>query len=97
MIGRNLRVLGKTPTFSPAGFLIRAAGITAVFAALHLAGAREHVGFLSGTAGPEGWSRSGSAAFGLGYVFFYFGTVLVAPVLVLAAGLLSVIRRRLDR
>jgi len=26
-----------------------------------------------------------------------FGTVLVAPVLVLAAGLLSVIRRRLDR
>ncbi len=96
MIGKVLRIAWKTPTFTPAGFLIRAVGIAAVFAALHLAGAREHVGFLSGTAGPEGWSRAGSAAFGLAYVFFYFGAVLVAPILVLAAGLLSVIRRRFE-
>jgi hypothetical protein len=65
---------------------IRRAAIGAVialvvgFALLHLAGARAHVGLLSGTL-PASRLDLG---LGLGYVLGWFGVVLVAPIVALA-------------
>jgi len=73
---------------TPRGLLLRAALIALVYGALHVFGARGLVGFLSGT--PVG----GSAAIlvGVSYLLFHFLFVLVAPILILAAGLLAVKR-----
>jgi hypothetical protein len=72
---------------SPAGFLSGAGLLAAAFAGCALAGWREDTTFLSGTVGADGWeaTRNGCAA----YLLAYFGVVLVAPILVLAAGLLA--------
>jgi hypothetical protein len=62
--------------------LVRVAAIgVAVFAVLHLLGARESTSVLSGTS-----PGSGTAAFlGAAYAVAYFGAVVGAPVLVIAA------------
>lgn len=57
-----------------------AIGIAAVFAALHLAGARAHVGLLSGTAP----ASDADVVLGAAYALAWFGAVLVAPIAVLA-------------
>jgi len=80
---------GLTPT----GLLVRAALIGVFFAACHLAGWREHTTFLSGTAASAGGSVNTSALLGVIYMAGYFGFVLLAPILTLAAGLLFAFER----
>ena len=88
----NLTWFRKTfgaPTFSPLGFVVRAFAITAIFGVCHAAGWREHTTFLSGTpASADGGGRS-SEVLGLIYMTAYFGFVLLAPILWLAAGILA--------
>jgi len=78
---------------SPGGLLVRAALITMFFAACHFAGWREHTTFLSGTPASGGGSVITSALLGVVYMAGYFGFVLLAPILVLAAGLLFAFER----
>jgi len=73
--------------FSPRYFLWRALTLGVLFFIVHLAGLRDYTAFLSGTPGEVGAGMRTSALYGTVYIFFYFGAVLVAPTLVLAAGI----------
>jgi hypothetical protein len=57
----------------------RAVIIGGVFVLLHLAGGRDEVGFLSGSYEPS--------LLGAAYALAWFGAVIVAPILVIAAGI----------
>ena len=71
----------STPRAMPFGCLALSVLIVLAFLVAHLAGLREHVGLLSGSApGSEA-----TATLGLLYVLSWFSAVLVAPVLALAA------------
>ena len=78
---------------SPAGFLRRAMFISAVFLVVHLTGLREYTSVLNGTTGPEAADWALSTFFGVTYVIIYLTFVVLAPVLVLAAGLLAIWNR----
>ena len=74
--------------FSSRGFAARAALIALVYGVLHLMGLREYTSILSGTA-PTGDPNDYLAmALGVAYVLVHLAFVLIAPVLVLAAGIL---------
>jgi phosphotransferase system glucose/maltose/N-acetylglucosamine-specific IIC component len=70
---------------SPRGFLVRALLIALAFGVVHALGWREETRFLSGT--------PASLRLGVFYLFFYFAFVLVAPTLVLGAGIFAVLER----
>jgi hypothetical protein len=57
----------------------RALIIAGAFALLHVAGGRDEVGFLSGSYEPS--------LLGALYTLAWFGTVIVVPILVIAAGI----------
>src|SRR5262249_1155975 len=80
---------GHTERPGPPVFVAPAIFLAAVFVALHLIGAREHVSILSGTAP----SSHLAAAAGLLYVAAWFCAVVVAPVLAIAAGLFGIAAR----
>ena len=82
---------------TPGGFLVRAALVAVFFAACHFAGWREHTTFLSGTPASAGGSANTSVVLGVVYMAGYFGFVLLAPILVLAAGLLFAFERLASR
>ncbi len=79
--------------FSPQRFVLRAAIIAVGFALCHLLGWREHTTFLTGTSSAAGTGLNTSAALGTIYMVAYFGFVLLAPILLLAAGILFVWER----
>ncbi len=78
---------------SPRGFLLRSALVAAVFFVLHAAGCRDFTGFFSG--GRTATGAAGDVQMGLGilYALSYYSFVALAPVLVLAAGILAVLER----
>ncbi len=72
------------------GVVIRRAVILiAAFALLHLLGARDSMGFLSGTV-PAG---QGVPLLGACYLLAWFGVVVVAPILLVAAMISAVYGR----
>src|SRR4051794_32672240 len=79
-------------TLSPVGFLFLAGLIAMIFAISHGLGWREHTTVLSGTL----TSASGNAEMtifrGMFYLLSYFGFVLLTPILILAAGIWSLLR-----
>ena len=75
--------------FSPRYFLMRALALGLFFLIAHLAGLREYTTFLSGTTGSPEMSLRLSAFYGMLYVTLYLGCVVVAPILILSAGLLT--------
>jgi len=82
---------------SPGGLLIRALVIGVVFLVCHALGWREHTTFLSGTAKSAETGFGVSTLLGVLYLVAYFGVVLVAPILVLAALFLAGARRLRER
>jgi hypothetical protein len=87
----------RAPVFSSRGFAARAALIALVYTLLHLAGLREYASILSGTA-PTGDPNDYLAmALGVVYVLVHLAFFLVAPVLVLAAGILRGLEHVLAR
>jgi hypothetical protein len=84
----------RAPFFSPAGFLVRAASLAAVYGLLHLFGLRDYATVLSGGLPAADSSPSLAAFLGLAYVLAYFGWVIAVPVLVLASGVLAALERR---
>jgi len=73
--------------------LQRAAVISGLFVAVHLAGLREFTGVLNGTIGSLALGWKLSAFLAVIYIVFYLAFVILVPVLVLAAGILTVGRR----
>ena len=84
----RLRELFGHGMLSPKGFLLRAFYLALFFAVCHVAGLREHMTFISGTAASLDGRASNSAVLGVIYLCAYFGGVLAAPVLTLAAAIL---------
>ena len=71
------------------GLIRRAVVLIAALAVLHLGGARACTSVLSGTSPVAGgWSVPAALA-GAAYIVAYLGTVVIAPILLIAAGLLA--------
>lgn len=75
---------------SPGGFLLSAVLLAGVFLVCHLAGWRQNMSFLCGTP-PTGQEEDLPILFGLLYALSYFAAVLIAPVLLLAAGIFALL------
>ena len=84
-------LLAPSDWFSPGYFLSRALVIGVAYLIFTVAGLGDYTTFISGTV--EGASATGSALLGLLYLMTYFAFVLLAPILVIAAGLLALTRR----
>jgi hypothetical protein len=66
----------------------------ALFLLIHLAGLREYTAFLSGTPGAVGTGMRLSVFYGTVYILLYLGAVVLVPIMVIAAGILAIWRRR---
>lgn len=71
----------------PLVLLAHALVFVAALGLLHVAGARDAVSILTGTAPADHAATVLNTFLGLGYVLAWFASVVVAPILVLAAGL----------
>jgi len=81
-------ILRRSRLLSPRGLLLRALVLLAVFALLHLAGARDYTSIFSGTS-PTGDPPGGAASLlGLLYAGFYLGSLVLAPIMILGAALM---------
>jgi hypothetical protein len=79
--------------FSPKGFLLRAAGLTAMFLVVHALGWRQYTSILCGMS-PTGRPADPRATlFGAAYAGLYLVSVTLVPVLVLAAAIFFVLLR----
>jgi hypothetical protein len=90
---RRLALFRRAEFLSPRDLLHRALGISVLFLLAHLAGLREFTSVLNGTVGSvaAGWKVSGFLA--LIYILLYLAFVILVPVLVLAALILTVWQR----
>lgn len=70
----------RSPFASPAGLLVRAGFLSAIYLILHVAGARSYVSALSGTGNGRALDF-----LGLIYAVVYVAFIFVVPVLILAA------------
>lgn len=93
---KRIRSLLRADTFTPPGLCVWAGATTVAFALVHLAGWREQVTVLSGTL-PPGSSFVTVQFKAAIYLAAYFGTVVGAPILLLAAALLKAWSRSLSR
>lgn len=78
--------------------LVRSAVLISIlFALVSLAGLREYASVPRGTAGSIRWGGEISAFLGFAYLFVYPGFVVLAPSLLIAAGLLWLWERLFER
>jgi len=83
--------------FSPGSFVLCAAIFAVVYLVLHLLGWRESTSIFCGTL-PEGRNAQVLQSFqAVMYVLFHMATVVVAPILVLAAGVFEMVVIRARR
>ena len=83
--------------FTPKYFLLRAMMLAVLFFLAHVAGLQEYTTFLSGTPDSSGASLETSAFWGTGYLVLYLGIVVAVPILLLAATLLWIAGRLMQR
>jgi hypothetical protein len=90
---QKLAIFRRAEFLSARDLLQRALGISGLFLLAHLAGLREFTSVLNGTVGSlaAGWKLSSFLA--LVYILLYLAFVILVPVLVLAALILAVWRR----
>jgi membrane protein implicated in regulation of membrane protease activity len=90
---QRLGLFRRAEFLSPKDLLQRAGAISVLFLVAHLAGLREFTSVLNGTIGSvaAGWKLSGFLA--LIYILLYLAFVILVPVLVLTAMILTVWRR----
>lgn len=75
--------------FSPKDFVRHAVLILVLFAMVHVCGLREYTSIISGTMASPTLGPEVCAILGMGYMALYFGAVGLAPILLIAAGLLA--------
>ena len=83
----------KSPTFSPAGFLVWAGAIALVYIVCQVLGLREYASVISGTSPTGDMTDTFSLATGMFYVLIHFGFVLGAPILIAGSGIMAVLCR----
>ena len=90
---QRLGLFRRAEFLSPKYLLQRAGANSVLFLVAHLAGLREFTSVLNGTIGSvaAGWKLSGFLA--LIYILLYLAFVILVPVLVLTAMILTVWRR----
>ena len=88
-----MKKLLRAELFSPEYFLLRAAALVVLFLIVHLAGLREYTAFLSGTAAAPEIGMRWSSFYGMVYILCYLGFVVLAPILVIASGLVALWRK----
>lgn len=76
--------------FSPKDFVRHAVLIVALFGVAHILGLREYTAMISGTMASPSLGAEGCTLLAIIYMLLYFGTVVFAPILLIAAGLLLV-------
>jgi len=92
-LGSTIRRIRSMKWLSPGSFILCALAFTVVFVVLHLAGLRVYTSILSGTL-PAGWGAQVWNGFlAMLYVLFYMMTVIVTPILVIAAVIFHVINK----
>ena len=91
--GKKLTIFQRAEFLSAKDMVQRAAGISGLFLLVHLAGFREYTGVLNGTIGSLGLGWKLSTFLAAVYIMLYLAFVIVVPVLVLAAGILTVWQR----
>jgi hypothetical protein len=77
----------RLPAFTPLWLMVRAALIVVVYLVVHWAGWRDYARFLSGTTTVSGEFNIPYAVVGVFYIACHFAFVLLAPVLLLTAGM----------
>jgi len=85
----RLRTLLRAEFLSPKDLVRHAGSIGMLYAVAHLAGLREFTAIISGTVASPALGAGPCALLGVGYMALHFGTVVLAPVLLIAAGLLK--------
>lgn len=78
---------------SPKDFLRHVILSLLVFGILHLLGWREYASFLNGTTGSLDVNPETAALLGILYVLAYLATIVVAPILLIAAAIQYSFRR----
>jgi hypothetical protein len=81
--------------FSPSGFFIAAFNISFLFFVFHVLGFRHYVSLLSGTIPVDNLHLRIQIVIASGYILLYFATVILVPILIIAAGILSLIKRKI--
>jgi hypothetical protein len=94
---KRFALLQRADFMSPRDMVQRAFAISGLYLLVHLAGFREYTGILNGTIGSIdlGWKLSGFLA-GV-YILLYLAFVLLVPVLLMAAAILTVEQRIMKR
>ncbi len=80
--------------FTPRGWAVRASLIITVFVVLHLLGWRTDTKIISGTSPLKDFASKLAAARGVIYGLAYFGAVVLAPILLIAAGIARLLPMR---
>lgn len=93
LLGKKSTIFRRAEFLSARDMIQRAAAISGLFLAVHLAGFQEFTGILNGTIGSLalGWELSAILAFF--YIVLYLAFIILVPVLVLAAAILMVWQR----
>ena len=76
--------------FSPKDFVRHAILIVLVFALIHTIGLRDYTSVLNGTTGSVEMDPDNAALLGIVYILFYLAAILLAPILLTAAGFIAV-------
>ena len=76
--------------FSPMDFVRHAVLIVALFVIAHLCGLREFTAMISGTMASATLGPEICTLLAIVYMLFYFGAVVLAPILMIAAALLYI-------
>jgi hypothetical protein len=90
-------LLRRAEFLSARDLLQRAGGISGLFLLAHLAGLREFTSVLNGTTGSLAAGVKLGAFLAAVYILLYLAFVILVPVLVLAAALLAVGRRYIQK
>ena len=93
LFAQGVRAFGITRLNIRANLLQRAGAISGVFLLVHLAGFREFTGVLNGTIGSLALGWTLSAFLAVIYIVFYLAFVILVPVLILAAVILTIWQR----
>ena len=92
-----LRRLCKADSFSAPAFVMRALIITVFFAISEFLGLREYTTFLSGTSANLNVSWQTAAILGIIHLMLYVGFILLVPIFLITAGLLTAWNRKANR
>jgi hypothetical protein len=93
LIWQRLAIFQRAEFLSARDMVQRAGAISVMFLVVHLAGLREFTSVLNGTIGSvaAGWNLSAFLA--VVYILLYLAFVILVPVLVLAAAILTIGRQ----